>query len=246
MKWVQVKEMYRYANDNNIPLLSDFASNNENILFWNEYRENYSRYDKTFRRYYNSFRYFMQEPLALRYDEEIPIEHIQEITLDFIDEVYNHLMINAKKYEELYRVNVLSNENYSIVDNYNIVETMNKEINRDNTDTYGTRTDTTNDDIGARTDTSTDTIAGFNSSDFQNSDKTTLVTGIQENSRDFVKGSQTDSHLGIDTETSTFTRKGNIGVKTVSEMIEEHKEVWETWEFYSYIFKEICAELLLN
>ena len=311
MKWVKVKEMYKYANDNNIPLLSDFGSNNENLLFWDEYRNNYSRYDKTFRRYYNSFRYFMQEPLALHYDEEIPSEHIQEITLDFIDEVYHHLMINAKKYEELYRINVLSDINYSIVDNYDITETMNKRISKDDTDVYGERIDNTEDNIGARTDTSTDiygsrtdttndtlgertdtvtdnfgsrndisvsSVAGFNSTSFVNSNKTeetkgqqsdshsnvtgqqansknfvqgqqsdshSEVTGVQENSRDFTKGSQTDTHVGTNTETYTFTRKGNIGVKTVSEMIKEHKEVWETWEFYSYIFKNICAELLL-
>jgi len=97
MKWVKVNDMYEYAKSVNIPLLSDFGEDDENITFWSDYVANYEKYDKLFRRMYMSFRYFLQEPVS-RFDELIESE-IGDITLDFIDEVYNHLMVNAKKYE---------------------------------------------------------------------------------------------------------------------------------------------------
>lgn len=243
MKWVKVSDMYEYSKSVNTPLLSDFGADDENISFWSDYVANYQKYDKLFRRMYLSFRYFLQQPIS-RFDELIEAE-IGDITLDFIDEVYNHLMVNAKKYEELYRVNVVPDADYSIVDNYNIKETMNKETSKSEADVFGSRTDTTDDTIGDREDVSLGAIEGFNSSDFSDRDRTTINTGEQENSRNFLKGQQSDTHTGSGTEEYTFTKRGNIGVKTVSQVIAEHKNLWEKWEFYTYIFQEISKELLL-
>lgn len=243
MKWVKVKDMYEYANAVDTPLLSDFGEDNEEITFWHDYVSNYEKYDKLFRRMYLSFRYFLQTP-ADRFSELLESE-IGDVTLDFIDEVYNHLMVNAKKYEELYRVNVVNDSNYSILDNYNVTETMDRDTTETKSDTFGSRTDTTDDTIGAREDTSVGAIEGFNSDDFNDRDRTTINTGEQDNSRDFVKGQQSDSHTGSSTEDYTFTKRGNIGVKTVSQVMKEHIGLWEKWEFYTYIFQEICSELLL-
>ena len=243
MKWVKVKDMYDYAKAINTPLLSDFGEEDESITFWHEYVANYEKYDKLFRRMYLSFRYFLQTP-ADRFSELIESE-IGDVTLDFIDEVYNHLMVNAKKYEELYRVNVVNDLDYSILDNYNVTEVMDRETTKNDIDTFGSRTDTTDDTIGAREDTSTGAIEGFNSSQFTDRDRTVISTGEQTNGRDFVKGQQNDSHRGSGTEDYTFTKRGNIGVKTVSQVMKEHIGLWENWEFYTYIFQEICSELLL-
>lgn len=243
MKWVKVSDMYEYSKSVNTPLLSDFGSDDENISFWNDYVTNYQKYDKLFRRMYLSFRYFLQQPVS-RFDELIEAE-IGDITLDFIDEVYNHLMVNAKKYEELYRINVVPDADYSIVDNYNVTETMERETSKSEADVFGSRTDTTDDTIGDREDVSLGAIEGFNSSNFSDRDRTTINTGEQENSRNFLKGQQSDTHTGSGTEEYTFTKRGNIGVKTVSQVIAEHKNLWEKWEFYTYIFQEISKELLL-
>lgn len=243
MKWVKVNDMYDYSKSIHTPLLSDFGEDAEDITFWHDYVENYERYDKLFRRMYASFRYFLQEPVS-QFDELIESE-IGDITLDFTDEVYNHLMVNAKKYEELYRVNVVSDNDYSIVDNYNVTEVMERETSKTEADVYGSRTDTTDDTIGDREDTSLGAIEGFNSSSFTDRDRTTINTGEQENSRNFLKGQQSDSHTGSGTEDYTFTKRGNIGVKTVSQVIAEHINLWEKWEFYTYIFQEISSELLL-
>lgn len=243
MKWVKVSDMYEYSKSVNTPLLSDFGSDDENISFWNDYVANYQKYDKLFRRMYLSFRYFLQQPIS-RFDELMEAK-ISDITLDFIDEVYNHLMVNAKKYEELYRINVVPDADYSIVDNYNVIETMDRETSKSEADVFGSRTDTTDDTIGDREDVSLGAIEGFNSNNFSDRDRTTINTGEQENSRNFLKGQQSDTHTGSGTEDYVFIKRGNIGVKTVSQVMAEHKNLWEKWEFYTYIFQEISSELLL-
>lgn len=273
-----VSDMYNFSRKNNIKMLSDFGVDGE-TLFWNEYRDKYKKYDKLFNRMFNSFRYFMQEKG----------QNIGEITSDFIDDVYNHLMVNAKKYEELYRINVIQDDDYSITDNYNITEELAKENTVYDIDTKGARTDSTASTIGAKetvntreygehetdieftkgsqTDSQTDDIAGFNSSTYsddrqrenvygsredsntttskEHEDTETIDEGARSNSESFVKGEQIDSLQGTRNEDYTLTRKGNIGVRTITEVIEYHRDFWNTYEFYTYIFKEICAELLL-
>lgn len=304
MKWVTVDNMYKYCNDHDVPMLSEF-----NAPFWNEYTSNYTRYDRLFRRMFLSYRYFMQTPVD-RFDD-LTEAQIEETTLNFEYDVYNHLMANAKRYTELFRINVVDDLSYSIMDNYNITETMAKETSKTGSDVYGSRTDNTSDSIGAKSDTvseqfgqrsdsttqnigsrtdtnetvsgeqnntGTNTIAGFNSDGFENdtemvdnigertdtsetvvgaqsnstnstigsqSNTKTTQQGAQSNSRQFTKGAQTDTSTGSGTEEYTLTRKGNIGVKTATEVMNEHKDFWSIWEFYTFIFKEICAELLL-
>ena len=53
MKLKTVNEMFDYARNNNLKLLSDFEAN-----FWQEYVSNHSQYDALFRRMYFSFKYF--------------------------------------------------------------------------------------------------------------------------------------------------------------------------------------------
>ena len=274
-----VNDMYQYSKAEGSMLLSSFGAENEGFLFWDEYREKHRRYDKLFNRMFNSFKYFMQ-------NEE---QTIAEITEDFTDEVYNHLMINAKKYEELYRVNVINDSDYSILDNYNITETMDKETGREGSTTYGEREDVTtksyglaehehetvygqnttnyNSTKGSQTDSHVDDIAGFNSDTYAkdsktsdtygqrqdtsseinltHTDTTTLSDKAHEDTDTLSKGEQVNSTTDSATEDYTLTRRGNIGVRTITEVIEYHEKFWTTYEFYTLIFKEICAELLL-
>ena len=84
MKWVTVDNMYKYCNDHDVPMLSEF-----NAPFWNEYTSNYTRYDRLFRRMFLSYRYFMQTPVD-RFDD-LTEAQIEETTLNFEYDVYNHL-----------------------------------------------------------------------------------------------------------------------------------------------------------
>ena len=390
MKWVTVDDMYNSAKSANTELLSDYAS-----AYWAEYRSKHNYYDRLFRRMFNSFRFFDQTPLTTAPSAE----HIADVQEEFTDAVYDFLLVNDKKFAELYRVNVIDDEKYSIFNNYDIIETKEEERSSEGTDnigaksvtdtnTYGSATDSNThveaqrqdsathtegqrtdteqisvgaktiseedvvgaktiseedvvgaktiseeDVVGARTDSDTATvgaqnntketgIAGFNSSTYSDADLVTeslgtrsdtaghtqgqqtntksvqegaqtnsksiqegaqsnsksIQEGAQSNSKSIQKGAQSDTdaitkgevritdtkNIGGrsdtlasqhsaqentfergDTTAYTLTRKGNIGVRTVTEILAQHKEFWSMWEFYSYIFKEICADLLL-
>lgn len=247
-----VKDMYKYVKDHNIAMLSTFPGH-----FWDDYRFRYDQYDALFNRMFNSFFYFMQDD-----DEDIA-----DITTNFIADCYNHLLVNNKKYEELYRVHVIPDENYSLTDNYDMTETMDKDITDNNENTYGSRTDTssytsgeredsTTDITGTQFNVSTDTVAPYNSEDFYNNseksdslgqreDSSTLNKGEQIDSGSNTKGSQEDTLDRTYAEDYTLHRKGNIGVTTVSDMLKKHKDFWDEWSFYEYIFKEIAKDLLL-
>lgn len=250
--WLTVKDMYDYAKTNNLKLLSNYGA-----TFWSEYVSNSTKYDKLFSRLYSSFRYFYQ-------DEE---SVIATLTTDFIDEVENHLMLNNKKYTELYRVKVLNDTDYNFSGNLNVTEVMDKSTVTDGdhvlgqrsdstTDTQGQRQDSTTSTVGAKTDTSERQVSAFNASTYSNADKTTDTLGAQTNSDNFTKGSQSNSSSltkGSQTNTDditvdedyTFTRKGKDGDKPASEYIKDHIDLWTMFEFYSYVFNDICAELLL-
>lgn len=230
-KQLLVKDMYKYASTNNLKLLSNYSS-----TFWSEYLTNSAKYDKLFNRLYMSFKYFNQDETSV----------IATLTTDFIDEVYNHLLVNDKKYSELYRVNVLTDNDYKILDNYKYTEVMDKDLQNYSSITSGSRSDSTSNTKGAQTDTTETQVSAYNSSSYSNQDKTTDIMGSRSDSGSFTKGSQTDSITGSNAENYTLTKTGKTSDYTMSEMISKHSKYWSNYEFYTYIFEDICKELLLS
>lgn len=211
-----VNDMYKEASSKNVMLLSNYPA-----TFWAEYIANYNRYDKLFRRMFKSFIYFMQE-------ED---ETISEITNNFTEDVYNHLLVNSKKYEELYRIHVIDDNNYSLTENYDISETMSKTGSSSTDNVYGARSDSgsavegarndsTTNDKGAREDT-TDTVIGsqtndtvekvapYDSSTFANNTEKVDNNGSRTDLVTFNEGTQSDSssyNKGEQNNTSTFNK----------------------------------------
>lgn len=229
-----VNDMYGVSVDNDTPLLSKYPA-----TFWADYVANYKHYDLLFRRLYRSFKYFLQ------YDEDT----LSDITKNFTDDVYNHLLINDKKYSELYRVNMVDDEKYHILDNYDITETMAKKTTGDTTLNTGARTDTNTSDYtqGSQSNTTTSGVEGFNSTSFQNSDEEKQSIGQRnDTSTNTINlGAQTNTSNENGTEDYTLTRKGNIGVQTATDILQRHYEFWKPYEFYTMIFGDIAKELLI-
>lgn len=272
MRRKTVNEMFDYARNNNLKLLSDFEAN-----FWQEYLANYSQYDALFRRMFFSFKYYLQ------YGDE----SVETVTNDFINEVKHHLMLNKKKYEELYRIYTLADDKYSLTDNYNVTETMNRETGSKDTNTYGSfetvdsmdkdRTNTHTNIYGEREDSSTintgeqnnnitEQVTTFDSDSFNDNKKNIESNGAREDNVTNTKGSQTDSLTNTEeedytltntkkehtdtlnntgTEKYTYTKVGNIGVQTVTDILSKHEKFWSGYMFYEKIFEDICAELLI-
>lgn len=227
-KWVTVRDMYHYCINNDIKLLSEFNSGLTGD-FWAEYRTNSDLYDKLFDRLYKNFRYFDQE---VGNDEDI-----SDITSRFIVDVLAHLTVNRKKYEELQRVDNLTNDEYNILGNIN----YRREEHGDATTNLGQRTDTSSTISGQRQDTVEDENSPFEGDDYVKGSKTTTNKGQQTDTDATTKGAEIDTNL----DNRTVTIKGKESAQSNASIIEEHNDSWKRYEYYNYIFASIAKDLLL-
>ena len=207
-----VKEMYEVSKSAGTPLLSNF-----NDVFWTDYIEHYTELDRYFARRYRSFRYFAQEES----------DTIEVVTQNFTSSVYEHLLINKKRYEELYRVQSVNDNDYMLLDNYNVNTSITKEGSGNGSIVSGEREDKIY---------NTTMVSPFDSENFYND---TTSDGSTR------KGSETDTTTNAYNETVTSTKKGNIGVQTGADMLGKHTDYWKNFDFYNLIFSEIAKELLL-
>lgn len=212
MKVRTVNEMYEVSKKAGTPLLSNF-----NDTFWNDYIEHYTELDRYFARRYRSFRYFAQEES----------DTVEVVTQNFTSSVYEHLLVNKKRYEELYRVQSVNDNDYMLLDNYNVNETVTKEGSGNGSIVSGERTDTLS---------NTNKVSPFDSENFYNDTNSDNTS---------TKGSETDTTNNSYNETVTSNKKGNIGVQTGADMLGKHTNYWKNFDFYNLVFSEIAKELLL-
>ena len=207
-----VNEMYEVTKSAGTPLLSNF-----NAVFWADYIEHYTELDRYFARRYCSFRYFAQEES----------DTVEVVTQNFTSSVYEHLLVNKKRYEELYRVQTVNDNDYMLLDNYNVNETVTKEGSGNGSIVSGEREDKL---------FNTTKVSPFDSENFYND---TTSDGSTR------KGAETDTTSNAYNETVTSNKKGNIGVQTGADMLGKHTDYWKNFDFYNLVFSEIAKELLL-
>lgn len=224
-----VNDMYNYASQNSLKLLSDYSAE-----FWEEYVDNYEEYDKIFKRMFKSFVY---------YDQDITGDNpVEDVTEEFIDAVKGFLFINDKRFTELYRLHIapfIASPYY----NQYITQTKTGYRNIDSVSNSGEREDETSATAGQRTDTNTNQVMSFNSANFVDASKNSLIKGSETDSSTFTKGSQEDTQDIDETNGHTITMQG--ATTNPMEIAKKYKDMWSGYEFYSYIFKEICKEFLL-
>ena len=225
-----VNDMYIYSKENGLYLLSNF-----NAEFWQEYIDNHDKYDLLFRRYYYSFKPFLQKE-----EDDISI-----VTNSFIEEVYNHLLVNKRKYEQLYRVYIIADEKNSLTDNYDMIETMKRQGTQNSDNTYGRREDNSNYIKGNQNNDRTQKVTTYDSDVYNDNEKFIVNEGERTDNEVSIKGEQKDNLSVKNNDEYTLTKKGNIGVQTVTDMITKHNKFWSGYRFYTKIFEDICSELLI-
>lgn len=205
IEFVTVKQMYKLSQLRNQPLLSDYTAE-----FWSEYLQNFARYDRVFNRLYRDFYYFNQEVNSTA-------ELVQP---EFTEDVYDLLLMNHKKYSELYRIHVVEDNTYSILDNYDVTETREGESLKTITDTFGQKVDTeqgskdltdmfgqriTNaqNTTGSQNNTAVDKVAPYDSENFSNENRNETTLGQRSDTGTTTENAVTDSH-NTDTE-NTYT-----------------------------------------
>ena len=205
-----VKEMYESAVLKDTALLSTYGGD-----FWNEYIQNHKEYDRLFMRMFKSFIYFLQDGT----------ESIDDVLTNFIEDVKLHLTVNSKKYSELYRTYIVTDDAYMLLDNYNVKETMNKQNSYEGSNVLGERNDVTNDTIGAITTNTSSTIGAITTNTKNTigaiTTNTTSTIGEQSNS-EIKKVSPYDSNTfnnesGTD---SSFGKRSDSGNTTTNEHID--------------------------
>lgn len=110
----EIRDIYKYNIEENTLMLSDFASSvDPENDFWKPYRDNHAYFDRIFKKKYTSW---------FPFDQEGDLEDVSE---EFALDVKGWLMINDKRYSELYRIQTIADdEKYSLTDNVYEVESI--------------------------------------------------------------------------------------------------------------------------
>lgn len=226
-----VKELYQVAKLNEEPLLSDYSAE-----WWSEYVENYADFDAMFAKMFKTFVYYDQ-------DSEETVEDIQE---DFTQTVHRWLMMNDKRYSELYRIHVIpDDEAYALTNNYDLHETYSGSNSGQGAMTTGQRTDVNYDNTGSQNSANLNKVTGWNSSSENENESNTATVGSREDVHQFTKGQQTDTSQTQGQDSHTLRRYGNIGVMTIEDILKKHSDFWQLFNFYQIIFDDICKNFLL-
>ena len=189
-------------------------------------------YDREFVRRYKNFEYF----------DFLEADEVSDAITNFKADVLSILTLNQKKYAEIYRLFVVTDEDMPITYNYDMTETTGKQKL---TDTYGGTSFTKGEQ--QNTDgqlTNTHNVAPFNS--------TTPIAESSDvkDSQTITEGARTDTSLQhIDTHENdewTLKRKGNIGVQTAADIARIFNNFWgDDFKYMQMIFEDICKQLLM-
>lgn len=203
------------------------------FTFWEAiYTANASVMDREFTRRFAGFRYF----------DFLHADDKDEANANLKADVLSILTFNKKRYEEMYRIFLVSDDDFPFIYNYDMTETTGAQHTET---TYGATQDTKGQQIntiGERTDSHN--TAPFNSTTaiLDSSD----VMSQQQN----TDGQRIDSSLAhtdeFDSDEWTLSRRGNIGTQNAANIAEDFTKYWtEMYKFMKLIFDDICKQLLL-
>ena len=228
----RVDEIYECCTELNVPMLSSYTGD-----FWEVYVTNHNYFDRLFMKTYKKFMAFSNDG-----------DDVEENAIDWVGDVYSWLLSNDKRYSELWRMQELSNVDYSILEPYNISESHSTSLSKSGSDNMGAKTDTKNSSLSYGAVTTTDAnsyIHGARSeSDSESmsygSDVTTIESentiGSQENTNEnkvsaFNESSYSpkdyqDTNLGSreDSMSSTETRNARSDSKTGSHSEQQYTD----------------------
>ena len=226
---INVKEMYDYAVQNNLKLLSNYSSS-----FWTYYLNNSSYFDSFFSKRFKNFIYFNQEDDSL----------VQTVTTEFIHSVYEWLLVNDKRYSELFRPFELTDAEYSILHDYDITTTHSGQNDHRGAFIAGQRTDVNINNIGSQEFANLNKVSPFNSNNENSHDSSNSANGNRQDILQFTKGQQENTDSSQETKSFNERSFGLKGGRTPAELLELHNKVWKVNNFYLMVLDEISREYL--
>lgn len=232
-----VKDLYKMSKEALVPypLLTSYTPAGD-IDWWNDYRENFSVFDEQFMRQFKTFVFFDQE------NDETD----DDIMSNWQSTLYSWMMMNDKRYAELYRIHVIPDDDaYALTNNYDMHETYSGTNSAQGASTTGQRTDVTIDETGSQNSAGLNKITGWDSASENTHDSNTASIGSREDTHQFTKGQETDTSRTQGQDAHTLRRYGNIGVMTVDDLLKKHSDFWQLFNFYKIVFDDICKNFLL-
>lgn len=228
---ITVNEIYNKSKLDDVMLLSAYRGD-----FWDVYRQNNDRFDRYFKTKYKTF--------VIREQEKG--DDVDDVLSLFTTLVYDFLMVNAKRYSELYRIQVVpDDESYSIVENYFLSETYTGNTDNQGTSASGQRTDVTNFEQGNQKQTSANSVSAFNSNALNNKDKNESEVGTRNDKNQYTQGAQEFTNHSTNIDNHTMVRHGAIGTQNADNIMSDHLKLWgDLFNFYDLIFDEIATHLL--
>lgn len=226
-----VKDMYEYTSDNSVKLLSDFSAD-----FWSDYKTNYTYFDRLFKRFYKSYLFFEQED-----DDDATVQEVQQ---DFTNAVYEWLLLNNKRYSELYRINTADDTKFNIYNNVDLTEENEHGYEKENESIYGQRTDVNDYQLGEQHFSGLDKNTPHNSNNENSFTSDESYNGTRNDITQFTKGQENDNSgevLNGSYETHKYGNNGNI---LPVEIMNKHNSFWDKYCFYRFIFDEIAEQFL--
>ena len=250
-----IKDIYKENKDNNKKMLAESGSD-----FWSGYRANSQYFDRRFMTLFGSWFPYNQEPS----------EGIESVADDFRYDVYSHLLANDKRYSELYRVNViLDNEAYSLTNNVDYTEEYSEESHLDREFTKGAQTDgdsgftaygsqeNTEDrskTFGATGSSMEKSVSAYNDSNYAPVEKNEYSDDEHTDTEDntFTLGSHRDDTGHTHTEGSRIDSTDDDGTKEytlhkvgnmgVQTVDDMLKKHWDNWSLFDF-YGFIFAEI---
>ena len=218
-----------------------------NFDFWEAvYEENTTVMDREFARRFADFKYF----------DFLDSDSKEGAITNLKADVLSVLTFNKKRYEEMYRVFLVEDEDLPITYNYDMTETTGAQHTETEygatSATKGQETFTKGEQINTEGEvTNSHNVAPMNSTTAQ-LESSDVKTSQQytDGQRQDTNGSRTDTTLAhtdqYDSDEWTLTRKGNIGIQTGADIIRIFGKYWsEEYKFIGLIFDDICKQLLM-
>lgn len=184
-----IGDIYNQNKTDNKMMLSPYPAD-----FWKPYRDNHNYFDRRFKVMYKSF---------FPYDQE-EAEGRESVSDDFRFDVYAHLLANDKRYSELFRVNVIpDNDAYSLTNNVDYTETYEEETHNDRDFTKGAQTNSGSFETTYGATSNGESISRTYGA--QDVDTTQSTSAYNESGYTATDKTEVDNGAHTDTESNTYT-----------------------------------------
>lgn len=242
MKMHRIIDLYK-----SLPSGGKLLPVNTGFDFWDDiYPDNSAAYDREFARRYAGFEYY----------DFLEAEAQADAITDLKADVLSILTINQKKYAEMYRIFLLSDEDMPITYNYDMTETTGAQHSEVE---YGATSATKGQETytkGQQENTDGELTNSHNVAPY-NQTTAVLESSDVKSSQTYTDGqridttsARTDTALAhtdsTDSDEWTLTRRGNIGTQTAADVAESFRKFFDnSFKFMLMIYEDIAKQLLM-